>query len=280
MKGFGMAFSRNDVSVSDSSSDRRRPLGGFTEAFKAEIAKGKRSAARKTALIAPVPVCLIGLMSSGIVTGGLGPGGVGFNTYGWCYWYTLLLPVAIALISAGVAGIDARGKFHGVMSAPVDLRAVWQAKTAYVLVLVACANAVVALCSIVVHLLGGSAVGPGASLVMTLLLTASSIWMVQAGLFLTMRLKTLAGIALPLIAQLALGIALYGSDLWWLVPPAAAMRLCSPFAGVAPSGVPLAAHEAYGVIDIGWFAALAVCVLVGCMLVVAGSAWFRNWEAR
>ncbi|MDO4589784.1 MAG: hypothetical protein Q4B35_00085 [Slackia sp.] len=259
---------------------QRRPLAGFGAAFRAEIAKGKRTAARKTALIAPLPVCLMGLMSSGIVTGGLGPGGVGYNTYGWCYWYTLLLPVAIALISAGVAGIDTRGKLHGVMGSPVDLRAVWRAKAAYALVLVVCANAVVALCSIVAHALGGSAAGGAASLAMAALLTFSSLWMVPAGLFLTMRIGTLAGIVAPLLVQLAGGIAFYGSAFWWLFPPAAAMRLCSPFAGVAPSGVPLTANDAYGIVDVQWFLALGIAVFAGCALVIVGGAWFRRQEAK
>ena len=97
----------------------RKDLRGFREAFAAEAMKGARTAARKTVLIAPLPLCLLGLMSSGLVTGGHGPGGVGFNTYGWCWWYTLLLPVAIALVTTNVANIDVRQKFHGVMSAPM-----------------------------------------------------------------------------------------------------------------------------------------------------------------
>lgn len=268
------------ICSSDEPSRQGRPLAGFGAAFRAEIAKGKRTAARKTALIAPLPVCLMGLMSSGIVTGGLGPGGAGYNTYGWCYWYTLLLPVAIALISAGVAGIDTRGKLHAVMGSPADLKAIWRAKTIYVLVLVVCANALVALCSVVAYVLGGSAAGGVASLIMTVLLALSSLWMIPVGLFLTMRIGTLAGIVVPLLVQLAGGIACYDSAFWWLFPPAAAMRLCSPFAGVAPSGVPLVPNEIYGVIDVQWFLALGIAIFAGCALVVAGGTWFFRQEAK
>lgn len=257
-----------------------RMLGGFKEAMRAEMAKGRRTAARKTALIAPLPFCLLGLMSSGLVTGGLGPGNAGFNTYGWCYWYTLLLPVAIALMTAGIAQVDMRLKLHAVMGAPVRLGSVWAAKTVYALMLTAASNAVMALVSSVIAFAGGSAAAVPESLAMAALLTAASMWMIPAGLFLTMRLGTLAGIALPLLAQLAGGICFYGSAWWWIFPPAAAMRLCSPLAGVAPSGVPLVAGEIYGVIDGAWVAALAVALMTGVALACAGCAWFRKQEAR
>lgn len=257
-----------------------RSLGGFRTAFSAEMVKGKRAGARKVALLAPLPLCVLGLMSSGLVTQGHGPGGVGFNTYGWCWWYTLLLPVAVALIAAGVTGIDARQKFHGVMSAPVSLRCAWGAKTAYAFVLVVAANLVVATVSVAIDVLGGDAAGLLASACMVALLSASSLWMIPAGLFLTTRFGMLAGIAVPLLAQLGVGVASYGSSLWWLLPPAAAMRLCSPYAGVAPSGVPLMQGEIYGVIEASWFAALAVSVLFGVLLVVAGAAWFARQEVR
>ncbi|MBS6941174.1 MAG: hypothetical protein KH142_06830 [Slackia piriformis] len=248
--------------------------------MRAEMAKGRRTAARKTALIAPLPFCLLGLMSSGLVTGGLGPGNAGFNTYGWCYWYTLLLPVAIALMTAGVAQVDMRLKLRAVMGAPVRLGSVWAAKTVYALMLTAASNAVMALVSSVIAFAGGVAAAAPESLAMAALLTAASIWMIPAGLFLTMRLGTLAGIALPLLAQLAGGICFYNSAWWWIFPPAAAMRLCSPFAGVAPSGVPLVAGEIYGVIDGAWVAALAVALTAGVALACAGCAWFRKQEAR
>lgn len=259
---------------------RNRPLQDLRTALAAEVFKGRRSAARKTALLAPLPFCLLGLMSSGLVTGGNGPGGAGFNTYGWCWWYTLLLPVAIALIAAGVAGVDVRQKFHGSMSAPVRLRAVWHAKVIYAFALTAAANIVLALVSSAIFLLGGNAAGPVASICMATLLTASSLWMIPAGLFLTVRFGTLAGIAVPLLVQLAGGIACYTSDLWWLLPPAAAMRLCSPFAGVAPSGVPLMPGEPFGIIDPAWVAALAVSVTFGLILAVAGGIWFDKQEVR
>lgn len=257
-----------------------RPLQGLRTALAAEVLKGKHSAARKTALLSPLPFCLLGLMSSGLITGGNGPGGVGFNTYGWCWWYTLLLPVAIALVTTGVAGADVRQKFHGSMSAPVRLRAVWHAKVIYAFALTAVANFILALVSSAIFLLGGSAAGPVASICMATLLTVSSLWMIPAGLFLTARFGTLAGVAVPLLVQLAGGIACYTSNLWWLLPPAAAMRLCSPFAGVAPSGVPLMPGEPFGIIDPAWVAALAVSVTLGLALAVAGGIWFGKQEVR
>ncbi|MFQ9741895.1 MAG: hypothetical protein ACLRX5_05130 [Slackia sp.] len=193
------------------------------------------AAARKTAL--SPRSCLLGLMGSGLVTAGHGPGGAGFNTYGWCWWYTLLLPVAIALVTAGVANIDVRQKFHGIMSAPMRLKGVWHAKVAYAYILVVVANLVVGLSSSVIWLLGGNAADPLASAGMVALLSASSLWMIPAGLFLTMRFGMLCGIAMPLLMQLAAGIAAC-NDIWCYCR-CGSHAACASFGGRSSSGVPL-----------------------------------------
>ena len=43
--------------------------GSFPTVFKAEVLKGRRGAPRKVALIAPLPFCVLGVLSSGVIPG-------------------------------------------------------------------------------------------------------------------------------------------------------------------------------------------------------------------
>ena len=87
--------------------------GSFPTVFKAEVLKGRRGAPRKVALIAPLPFCALGVLSSGVIPGTGAIGGIA--TCLWNYWYALMMPVAIALICASIANLDARQKLRPVL---------------------------------------------------------------------------------------------------------------------------------------------------------------------
>ncbi len=250
---------------------------GFASAFKAEALKGRHAAPRKIALIAPLPFCLMGMLA-----GGVGGGGAigAFSTYGWNYWYALMMPIALALVTASVANIDARQKLRPVLGLPLPPAETWWAKVAYALALALGANLVVLAASVVTGLLGGAVPSVAAGLATSVLLVAASAWMVPAGLALTVRFGTLAGIAVPAVIQLGAGVALWTSSAWFLFPPATTLCAVAPLVGVAPSGVPLEAGDPLGAF--GWEAALGLAIAVALFgaLSVLGARWFAKREAR
>lgn len=250
---------------------------GFTAALRAEVRKGRRAAPRKIALIAPLPFCLMGMAA-----GGLGGGGAvgSFSTYGWNYWYALMLPIATALIAASVANIDVRHKLRSVLGLPLPPAYTWWAKITYVLALVFFANLVVLAASMVTGLLDGSAPSFAAGLATAALLVVTSAWMVPVGIALTTRFGTLVGIVVPAILQLGIGIALWTSSIWYLFPPTAGLRAASPLIGVAPSGVPLEAGDPLGVFGFEAFLGLVLAAAIFTALALIGSAWFSRREAQ
>lgn len=245
---------------------------------RAEFLKGRRAAARKIALAAPLPMSALGFMASGAVPGMGGAGGAGFSTYGWNYWYVLMLPVAVALMAASVANLDKRHGLRGVLGLPVAPERIWWAKVAYVLTLTFAANLVVCLAGAVAGCMGGAAPSIVAGVLCTVLLTLAIAWMVPAGLFLTHRFGTLAGIAVPLLVQVAVGLVFGSSRLWWAVPMGVGIRVATPVIGVAPSGVPLPPGDAMAALDPFWFAGISVAVLFAAALSAAGAAWFSRQE--
>lgn len=251
--------------------------GTFGSVFKAEVLKGHRAAPRKVALIAPLPFCALGVLSSGVIPGTGAVGGIA--TTMWNYWYALMMPIAIALICASIANMDARQKLRPVLGLPHAPARTWWAKTAYALALVLGANLVVLAFSTVLTALGAEGPGFADGLATAVVLTVASSWMVPAALMLTLRFGTLAGIVIPALVQVGVGIALWTSSAWFAFPPAVTLCAASPFTGVAPSGVPLEAGDALGVF--GWEAAVGLFVAMGLftLLAIAGAAWFSKREA-
>lgn len=245
--------------------------------LKAEFEKGRRAAPRKIALLAQLPCCLLGLLASGAMPG-YSAGWIGYATYGWCYWYTLALPVAIALITASVGNIDAKLGLRSVLGLPVVPAKIWLVKVAYCMVLIFASCLIVGGVSSAAAFAGGSAPGPVPSLIIALLVTATSLWMIPTGLFLVVRAGMLAAIAVPLLIQIAGGIAFGSSPLWWMVPPAVAFRCPSPFSRVFLSGIPLPAGDPAGIVDGTWVAGVALAVAIGLVLVLCGARWFNRRE--
>lgn len=251
--------------------------GTFGAVFKAEVLKGRRAAPRKVALVAPLPFCALGVLSSGVIPGMGAVGGIATSM--WNYWYALMMPIAIALICASVANLDARQKLRPVLGLPWPPARTWWAKTVYALALVLGANLVVLAFSTVLTALGAEGPGFLDGLTTAVLLTAASSWMVPAALALTMRFGTLAGIVVPALLQVGVGIAMWTSETWFAFPPATTLCAVAPFTGVAPSGVPLEAGDALG--TFGWEAAAGLFVAMGlfAVLAVVGAEWFSKREA-
>ena len=98
-------------------------------------------------------------------------------------------------------------------------------------------------------------------------------------LALTLRFGTLAGIAIPALAQVGVGIALWTSGAWFAFPPATTLCAVAPLLGVAPSGVPLEAGDALGTFGGDAVLGIAVALALFAALAIAGAAWFSKREA-
>lgn len=254
----------------------RRP--GLFRALRSEALKSSHGAPVKVAIALALPFPLL----FGPLSGRFGMS-AGLSFSAWNYYYVLLLPVALTLISACVANYDARLRGHVPLSSPAPLGRAWWAKALWCLALSALSNA----CVLAVYLVG-AVVNPGgpsvpamASAAVTSVIATS--WMIPVTLFLVCRVGMLAGVLGPLAVQIGGGFAWSAvGGLWWALPPAASVIMPSAFLPVLPTAEPLSASPELAA-AIGSFgpvqaAALAVCAAVFVMLTVVGAVWFRGSE--
>lgn len=244
-------------------------------ALAAEALKHRHAAPLRLAVVMALPMPLLGAM----------PGPYGQSFSAWNYWYTLFLPVTLALVAGCVAQADARTRNRALLGAGASLSRAWWAKALVCLGLSALSNLIV--CAIYAL---GACLAPGGltpaglvtMLCAALAVTLTSAWMIPAGLFLTARAGLLAGIFLPLAVQVAGAFAWSLIPLPQLFPPSATVVVPTSFIPVLPSGEPLAADTVLGgalAADgaLAW-AGIAVGALAFVLLAAVTAAWFDRSE--
>ena len=244
-------------------------------ALAAEALKHRHAAPLRLAVVMALPMPLLGAM----------PGPYGQSFSAWNYWYTLFLPVTLALVAGCVAQADARTRNRALLGAGASLSRAWWAKALVCLGLSALSNLIV--CAIYAL---GACLAPGGltpaglvtMLAAAIAVTLTSAWMIPAGLFLTARAGLLAGIFLPLAVQVAGAFAWSLIPLPQLFPPSATVVVPTSFIPVLPSGEPLAADTVLGgalAADgaLAW-AGIAVGALAFVLLAAVTAAWFDRSE--
>lgn len=256
-----------------------QPKTSLASALKAEALKFRHAAPVRLAVALAPPMPLLGAWPSAST------GEQVFSA--WNYWYTLFLPVMLALVAACVANADARLALRPLLGQGAPLARAWWAKELYCLGLSVLANLVVFgiyFASSAFSAQGATLAGAATMLSCALVNVVTSAWMIPAGLFLASRFGMLAGIFAPLAVQIAGGFAWAIVPLPQLFPPSASMVIPTSFIPVLPSGEPLSADMALGgALAAGLpltVAGLAVCAAAFVALTAAGTAWLKGAEER
>ena len=261
--------------VGSRSGNASAPHISLWRVLRAEARKFRHAAPLRLAIIMALPFPLMALVVRF-------HGEVSFSP--WNYWYVLLMPVTIALVTGCVANADARMRNRSLLGLGVPLGQAWWAKALWCLALSALSNFVVFAIYVAAIAIGGGLSG-AAVLTMACAAAATTItsaWMIPAGLFLTARAGLLAGIFLPLAVQLVGGFAWSAIPMPQLFPPSATAVIPTAFIPVLPSGEPLTADMVLGgalAADgmLTW-AGIAVGAVVFVLLTALSAAWFAQSE--
>lgn len=245
-------------------------------ALRAEAKKSRHGAPRRLAILLALPFPLLALGIALFIPP------LGLQFYPWNYWYTLLFPVTLVLISVAVARLDAREGNRALLSSGIPLARLWLAKHLRCWGLSVLSNLVVfAVYTLAALQVPGEAERIPAMLAAALAITILASWIVPVAIILTMRLGVLAGIFVPLVVQLVLGFAWFAVPFWPLFPPVATVIAPTAFLPVLPSAEPASADPALAAslanpLPVGL--ALGCAILVTAVLTALGAKWFAHSE--
>ena len=241
--------------------------------IKAENLKCKRTFAKKLVIIAPVCVVLLAFMS-----------GMYFVVNGYNWWYALLFPGFVTLLTALVSlNEEKKLRCRAVFALPVSLRKTWAAKTALIGIYIAAAGLIhlagILLGMLTVRSCPGMTVPADRLMLATLLLIVTSLWQIPLCLFLSKKFGLLVTVLLNFGAGTVLDLLAVSKSFWWACPYSWATRMMCPVLGLLPSGLfaesgnPLLNPAS---IPVGTVLSLALFAV----LLLLTANWFKKQEAK
>lgn len=239
--------------------------------IKAENLKCRRTFAKKLVLIAPFLMLLLAGIS-----------GIYYVQNGYNWWYIIILPGYITLITALVNQIEERKKgYRTIFALPLSLKKVWISKV-IVLVIYVSSSCILHLSGMI---LGKLFINPTsfismAQMVMaTLILILVSLWQIPFCLFLSKKFGLMTTVIINLVMGIGLSIFMATENLWWLCPYSWAARLMCPVLGVLPNGTTVVQGDNLlnpSVIPMG----IVLSFVLFLLILIITANWFQKQEVK
>lgn len=204
--------------------------------IEAEYLKLKRTFTKKLSWLAPVATILL------CVILGIDKSSFQNGTYNW--WYTLILPGMLTLISSGIVQKDTKKlRCRGILGLPADPATIWLGKigAGVKLLFISCAVffALVTLGGFVTK----TTIPVGTSIAASTVIFLTFMWQIPLCMFLTDKIGGFATLLLNYALNVMCGMEAASSSNWWL-PHAIPVRLMCPIIKVLPNSLPVPAHDA------------------------------------
>ena len=239
--------------------------------LKAENLKCKGTFAKKLVLIAPAVMILLALLS-----------GRYFVANGYNWWYVMILPGLITLLSALVNQVEEKKlRYRAVFVLPVNLKRIWISKI-FLIALYAAAAGLIHLAGILLGMAvynTSSGIGFRQVIEATSILILTSLWQIPLCLFLSKKWGLMPTVFLNLCGGITLEILSANKAWWWACPYGWSARLMCPVLGVLPEGL-LAKPGDFlldtGVIPVG----IVLSAALFALLLFLTAQWFPKQEVK
>lgn len=196
----------------------------------AEYRKFKRTFIKKLSWAAPVFIMLLCII--------LGVGDA-FQRGSYNWWYTILLPITIALICGGVINKDRRKlKYHAIFSLPVSLDKLWVYKIIVCIWFYLISCIVMFIGTTIGGFIFGKTISIGGNIEGSILLFITILWQIPLCLFFTDRIGVGSAIFINWGCTIV-GTILADSSSWVKFPHAIPVRLMCSVMGILPNGLPV-----------------------------------------
>ena len=222
--------------------------------IKAEHLKQKHSFQKILIWLAPTITLLLAFVL-------MGGNYIQIGGYNW--WYTLILPGSMALISALVINNDSSRKFHGLFGVVIDKDKIWYSK-------------VILMEVTIMGYLFKFTISIKNSFLASIILFITYSWQIPLSMFLSMKFKTGVTVIISMLCNLGIGVICAVKSTWW-IPFAIPSRLMCHVIGVLPNGLPVEKGTYMFNIKI-ILIGLIITVMLYMIIFYLSGKWFKGQE--
>ena len=207
----------------------------MTNIIRAEFLKSKRTMSSK--LIVAFPI--IALVMAFMLTSGMTEA---YAESAWNWWYTLLLPGMIAIVSYLSIMREKKNGYYNIKTLPIEKRKLMLGKIVYLGILVLVSNAIL----FAGATLGGTflttSVPVAGAAITVIILTIVQLWQIPLFLFLSEKFGMVVELIVCLVITV-LGTVVAPTGKWLLFVSSIPMRVVTPLLHVLPNGLRAQAGE-------------------------------------
>ncbi len=231
---------------------------------KAEFLKSKRTMGSRLVFAFPVIALIMALLlTAGMINA--------FSESAWNWWYTLLLPGMLAIVSYLTVIREKKTGYYNLMTLSKDKRVLMLGKIVYLGCLIFISNIILFAGALVGGKLLITSVPALGAAVTVIVLTVVELWQIPLFLFLSEKFGMVAELVI------CLGITVFGveaapSGKWFLFVSAIPMRIVTPLLHVLPNG--LRAEAGNPLLNAG---VILPGIMISLLWFVAGSYLYLNW---
>lgn len=230
---------------------------------RSELLKLRHSFSKKLILLAPLVTVLLGYILSGSY--------VQLSTYNW--WYTLMLPLLVSVLSASVIIRERNTGMQNIICLPVSLVKIWFGKMVAVTLLLFVSNLFLWGISVGVGTITQMSVSPVNGMIGCILLFLTYLWQIPFIMLLTCFLGYLPVVILSIGANLFFSTVAAEKSWFFLDPYAIPARIVCPFFKMHPNGTSL--ENGSPLLDESYIIpALLISLLLVCVVLWIGSLLF------
>lgn len=236
--------------------------------IKSEYIKGKRSFGRKSLFIFPLIITFMAIVLMGGQLTQIG-------ALNW--WYMILLPATLAIISVNMITTEKKNNFFNINILPFPKAKVWQAKIWTGVSYIFIANAFIFITTSLSGIVFGTQYSFIRGIIAALVLTITVCWQVPLGMFLATKFNSSVALILIIgVNFLCSGQDIAGGNVWF-IPFAIPARLMAAIIGVNPNGVPMESTSPLWNTNV-LLPGLLITVLLFIVSFIVSSKWFGKRE--
>lgn len=236
--------------------------------IKVEILKNRRSFSNKIIIFAPIVTILMAyeLMQQKYLISG---------SYNW--WYTLILPFTITMISASMVINEKKKNYHGMFSIIIDKKKLWYAKviTGTIYLFISCFIFYILL-NVTSFYIQDYSILPLNLLYAAIVLSITFAWQIPFVMIISEKIGIFFTVLISVICNFIIGVLCAVESIWW-IPFSIPSRLMCNIIGVLPNGLIAENNDVLlnkNVIIPG----LIINIILYFVMFYAGSVWFDRKE--